>query len=284
MASRDRLPFDDEGGDPGRNEHHSLVIGRRDVLRYAGLALTAIVLPSPPFVDDSFAQAGKKKRAPKPATPRQFSIVAYRKEDFVALQFQFVNLGPDTARKNLVVTASPSYIVVTHQPQHILEQAYVEPPPDVPDNGQQWETLAPIPARLSGPSRVAFVVPSGITQIPFDLEGLLQACREYEMKLALNALPPIEVTKFPLIFFEVVAPSGAQFELANTHRFINGIRRKRAIRKGAHYLGWGKLVTGATTVAAAPAPHAPKKPDPAKHETAIELPFRLLISPDRNGQ
>lgn len=107
---------------------------------------------------------------------RNFSISLRRPEDFLVLDFDFVNLElgrKDGARVvRPVDTAGPSYIVVNFPPQHIAEEAFQEAS-DTCGPGNGSVSRPPIRSRMSGPSRLVFEIPPEIRAIPFTVDGLL---------------------------------------------------------------------------------------------------------------
>ena len=92
-----------------------------------------------------------------------------RREEMLALSFDFVNMRLDTDASHIVHgdPTKPSYLIVTFPPQSVAEKTYFEddtggpPPADLP----------PVPARVSGPSRLVFFVPSTVPYIHFSLKG-----------------------------------------------------------------------------------------------------------------
>jgi len=121
------------------------------------------------------------------------TIDILRPDDLLALTIETQNLSLDATNPKkpmLVVSQSsaPAYLIVTFPPQSIVEEAYFETgtitsqptfnqaPPGTPPLGTTSGTLSPagsVPARLSGPSRLVFQLPKGLTQIPYQVETLL---------------------------------------------------------------------------------------------------------------
>ena len=87
------------------------------------------------------------------------------------LGFRFFNLAPSGGKVGAplvrVAAGRPAYVVVDLAPQHIFEQAEAEAEPG--------PTPVPVPLghRMAQPSRLAFRVPDGVTQVPFTLDALL---------------------------------------------------------------------------------------------------------------
>ena len=173
---------------------------RRDLLKAgaatAGLSLVAI---------DAFAKTADA--AQLLITPPTFTANALRRDDMLALRFEFFNL--QLVKGNLVRqnALSPAYIVATlgygadSAPQNIAEQAFLETAAalnnsDPSQHGQpatSGETLAnpgTVQALLSGPTRLAFRVPDTTLTIPFALASLLDVA-QLTMNVVPSALPPL---------------------------------------------------------------------------------------------
>lgn len=127
-----------------------------------------------------------------------FLFPVVRAGDLLALTFQFINLkfstGTGGARQLVRATEGrPAHIVVHLPAQHIAEQAFLEAAPEVPDapDAADGETPTPPPvqARLSGPSRLVFRLPDDMQAIPYTLAALLD-WRRLTLAVAPNALPP----------------------------------------------------------------------------------------------
>ncbi|MGO9558405.1 MAG: hypothetical protein ACLPQS_07875 [Acidimicrobiales bacterium] len=98
-------------------------------------------------------------------------VFLYRRDDLLTLRFDLYNLVLDTSGAAPVLTpsASPAWFVIVFPFQSIAEQCAIgktngepSPLPSTP-----VETLA------SGPSQLAFEVPTSVTSIPFTVKGLL---------------------------------------------------------------------------------------------------------------
>ena len=125
-----------------------------------------------------------------------FSVSVLRRDDLLALDFQFFNLAleggggkpPLLVRKD---STQPAFLVAQfNSPQNIAEQAYLEdvkvtspkhqPPPSGtnPPDPQSFSAEKPDPAgkvqtRAAGPSRLAFQLPPETTALPYSLDALL---------------------------------------------------------------------------------------------------------------
>ncbi|GAB3155776.1 hypothetical protein GCM10027258_61250 [Amycolatopsis stemonae] len=141
-------------------------VGRRTILAAGGAALLLANLPG-----DSPPQAVLAADA----TP-DLTLDLLRREDMLKLRFEFFNLRRSTAAgppKLVPVDAGAQSVIVVHfDSQHLMEETtYVSDP-----NGNPPANLpAPgfIAARAAGPSRIAFLVPSTVKELPYTEEGLL---------------------------------------------------------------------------------------------------------------
>ena len=139
------------------------------------------------------------------------TLMVLRPADLVALKVKLVNIrrrGDKFERRD---PDKPARLVVEHQPQSFGEEAFIEtadqPAMDggnVPltgykdDSGKPVEPEQPIlvddeptgPSRMvmAGPSRVAHLMPAGVTSIPATLPGLLTAMQDWPLALDANAL------------------------------------------------------------------------------------------------
>ncbi|MDD4635728.1 MAG: hypothetical protein PHS35_03860, partial [Dehalococcoidales bacterium] len=136
-----------------------------------------------------------------------FSASVLRKQDMLALKFDFYHLklnGANLERKN---PDRDAYIVVNfahgndYLPQSIGEQAFLETAeefsndtedpdnsPNPPGGSDPLPQPGSVAARLGGPSRLVFKIPPGIPPIPFTLNELL-SWEKYELSVAPTALP-----------------------------------------------------------------------------------------------
>ena len=90
------------------------------------------------------------------APPPDFRTLLLRKEDLVHLRFDFYNLVLNSSKTALVRKAAGARLMlVTHPPQHILEEALGE--------NQSLVILAPpFASRIAGTSRIAFQIPDEV--------------------------------------------------------------------------------------------------------------------------
>ncbi|NOX82952.1 MAG: hypothetical protein GXP06_08185 [Alphaproteobacteria bacterium] len=127
-----------------------------------------------------------------------------RSDDFLYFDYRLNNLRVMGSAPNQVIARinaqKPAWIVVEHQAQSIDEQAYWENIPSQPDfpndpqpmPGTETTPTPPTTAmsRISGRSKLVFQMPSGVSQSQWGLDGLLEACRTWPMRLDALAKPP----------------------------------------------------------------------------------------------
>jgi hypothetical protein len=151
-----------------------------------------------------------------------------RPRDLLVLDFEFINLDVVVSGRGAMLQprdANEESIVIVHfPPQHVAEQAFFRTLDANRDHGHEPTTLPPVGSRLSGPSRLAFTLPSE-EAYPYTLEWLLD-WREWKPRL----VPVAQVA-------DEEFPKGA----------IPEIRKPRAT------------------------------------ETAVEVPYRLFLSPLADG-
>ena len=270
-----------------------------------------------------FASAAGQQRIQRPEvrldTKRLTSLVALpslsvavlRPEDLLHLSFQFVNLKLEATRLESRLTRiqpdQSAFIRVDFPAQNIAEQAFFEAAegyplpknpltgqPDSDANKKRSDDLQepPVASRLSGPSWLVFKVPGDVQQIPYTLEALLKACREYEQNLAPVALPPNlpglpsesfrscePARRLPALDKEkriLIPPSQIQMRQPSTTTLRVATETPQARTQRATVTP--KIVT---TQMVAPMGQLLKIAPPQSTETAIECPYRLIVSPNR---
>ncbi len=262
---------------------------RRTFLKLGGLSVPATAL-SGCGPDESGSTA---RQVQLDAAHVDHWVTVYRKEDMVALRFGFVNLARHNPGDPLTRSDpdSPAYIVVSHEPQHILELTFAEDE----DPATPYAPLkGPIAGRLAGRSRVAYEVPDDVVSIDLTVEDLLAAARDYPLVVAQNATPPespIRQNTFVLAdsgfasarlvddAFQTVSDGSG----STTVVFDTGVvRATRGIRLLGQATG---LDVGLQAFEIPPLTFTPGPPEePGPLETSLELPFRLEVSPNTYGQ
>jgi hypothetical protein len=185
--------------------------------------------------------------------------------------------------------------------------------PDAGKSGDDGLKDPPVDSRIAGPSRLVFTVPAGTSAITYSLEDLLAKCSELELSVAPTALPPGHPIGRTYI------KDAASFNLQNFNKAAlyqtNVISATKAVvtakggtaSKGtgvqdmileARGRSWTKLSTVGRSLSskedlaiseAVSSRYAgwlaakPKLAPPTASQTAIEAPFRLIISPNVYG-
>ncbi len=285
---------DREGNGNGPEKPGELT--RRRFLYFAGVVgMTPVVNGVDPLqLTQTTRPQIKAKIADKPLVPLQnlkFSVL--RPDDLLALEFECVNLriqeGPRPAlvRQN---AANPAYLIVHFPPQHIAEQAFYETagPAIKPDEKEAKtrpepttsETPSPPPvlSRIAGPTRLAFLVPKEISEIPLTIESLL-SWESLEPSLVGVAIPPrvpTAGTAAPVrgqIQPRAIAPVTASDAVSFTPpAYVPIILPGGAPRQNIHQTRVSKVPAQLNLAVL-------KIAEPAAHQTALELPYRLILSP-----
>ncbi|MDW8075642.1 MAG: hypothetical protein RMK00_07705 [Bacteroidota bacterium] len=221
----------------------------------------------------------------------KFSIVVLRPEDLLHLRFDFVNIN---LSGNTLTIGANALIAVTFPPQSIAERAYYETAPGETSPGTtETPGLPPVPARLSGESRLVFRVPQSLGTLPLTLDALLDWSK-FELSVAPTAAPPsvdaaLSIATNALLAFAAAKtpdkqPAGgstaqqSQFQLSPTlSSKITSPVIKTAIVNNPSLLGLvgQSLLTRIAEIVASKQPPSEPRPE----HTAIELPYRLFISP-----
>ena len=213
-----------------------------------------------------------------------------------------------------------AYLIVTLPPQNLSEIAYFTTapeypekiPPDLPDDPEEPDD-PPIRSIIAGWSRLAFKVPDPMAPIEWTSAGVLAAIGELQLNVAANALPPrppvreflpgVGESTGPLIMASAEFAAAGVVAASANPRFTTGTtavrtvralaRAQQRLRTSAHAIGLveglDSLVLGSAVDLAGPEVFIPpelfrpKPSPPATNQTAIELPWRLVLSPSRDG-
>jgi hypothetical protein len=102
-----------------------------------------------------------------------FQIEVVRREDMLALTFEFVNLSLNagTGTVSRADATKPAYVAVIFPPQNLAEAHYQEDAKGLPALPVGNAGVRPIPSRLSGESRLVFWIPPTAPPIHFSLKG-----------------------------------------------------------------------------------------------------------------
>src|SRR5208283_5704110 len=179
-----------------------MLVQSRDVARTSRRTFVKMLAGGVAVTATGYVALGELHYLPSWAFPwnfrtQSFTTSAVRPDDFVYLDFEFVNLHLNTSGNsaNLVKSADPAYIIVTFPPQSVAEQAFYEVPASNysqqdgqgnpltqgeagyepnPSSGET-PTARPVESIISGTSRVVFVVPTSVSSIEYTLDSLLSA-------------------------------------------------------------------------------------------------------------
>ena len=190
-----------------------------------------------------------------------------RPDDLFVAELALFNLVRQGADELVKKSASkPAYLVLHLPRQHVLE-ATVDEGADPP--------APPVASRIAGPTRLVFRAPDDAGAITYSLSSLLASTTAWDLAVGLNATPPAGLE-----------PKGLRVPLMPP-RFRLGVARD-LIRLRRHRVQARVLALSMPALAPLDAPGdlaAPTVPtvpmEPDGLETAIELPFRLLVSPHR---
>ncbi|MEU7576606.1 hypothetical protein AB0B50_03255 [Streptomyces sp. NPDC041068] len=238
------------------------------------------------------------------ASPSPEPYRLLRATDLLDLHFAFLGLRlerPLLGPRRLVRKdpAQPAFLVVTFGPQHVAEQAFFEVSPGLPAPGTPAAGAAPagsephkpppVASRVGGRSLLVFAV-AAEDIIEYTESGLLTAMRTLPLRVVDAAREPASAARLTQAMGGPSSPGSSPdvfqaLRLARTTAVL-------AARHGAH----GPVAAGllratsapgaseaeATHASAAPGPENPLA-DAADPRTAIELPYRLLLSPPRTA-
>lgn len=252
------------------------------------LALIGVSLPiSPLLAEPSTALFFSEDDLPP--IDGQVNLSIFRPQDLLHLKMSFLNFKKGTGNQ-LERSGGDAFLAVFFQPQSIAEQAF-----DLSEARQY-----PAAAFLSGPSRLVFKIPASVTTIPLTAEKILDWSK-YELVVNGRALAP---NKFIL--------SGAHFNTGqirpNANLNSNNLNlNTRANKVLSNYqqsqnLASAKLRTQRQnenyrlaseeqleelikeTFKNTPSsvnPRSIRMGEPDQNETAIELPWRVILSPNQ---
>jgi hypothetical protein len=251
--------------------------------------------------------------------PAHLRLPVIRPDDFLFFELELDNLRIEAGAPPHLVradAAKPARLIVHFPPQNIAEQAFFEtatgypvskpgdssapPDPDVGTATSQTPGPPPVRARIAGWSRLAFTVPPAALPLDYTLPALLDACGALPLAVPPTALPPDKPKKLlpPKREALVARPVGAAPGAARPAAAAKPVAAV-ALQSGAAAAGKvARPVVSAQTArlraaAQAPVVSAVMRPEgiagtllqvlrprePEAGETAIEAPYRLLISP-----
>lgn len=244
----------------GGSDDFSSGITRRGFLQAGGFVLISASAPE--------LLVGCGGSDPEGGTPGEDARVRIiRPDDLLVAEIGLFNLtrqGGDTLVRNN--PSQPAYVVLHLPRQHVLERTLDEggnPP------------APPLASRLSGPTRLVFRAPEGTDELTYSLSSLLAAVAGWDLAVALNAKPPAGVEplrgRLPLLPPPLVRP-------AHVASIIRRRRHRLRTRVLPYQVPGLVPFDGPDDLAAPSVPTVPV--EPSDLETAIELPFRLIVSPN----
>lgn len=176
--------------------------------------------------------------------------------------------------------------------------------PEPSGGGAEPPTGPPVRARIANESRLAFAVPDGF-DVPYTLEGVLEAVESLPLAVSANARPPTAKSPRPLLLRDLLEigfdkrvarlppaqrAALSSFAVRNARialqpdapaanlllRHASGSPGLRAYRLPAARIDVPPLRAGDIAI---PLPRGPRPAPPTAQQTAIELPWRLILSP-----
>lgn len=253
-----------------------------------------VVRPTVPDFTSSLFDSGKPGRA------------VVRTEDLLAIRIELRNLSvvPGTPPRLRKTATGAAYLALHFPPQAITEETFFETRPagtsnpkrpdgtnDKPDPAGGSEPLKPPPvrARIAGESRLVFAVPDGF-DVPYTLEGVLEACTQLAPSVGANAKAPA-APRAAIALSDLFATDLGRLS-ARQRRSLTSFAM-RSLRVAAvqgdvttlqlRQLGGGvglkPLPRAIGGVVAVPVPRPARPALPTATQTAIELPWRLILAP-----
>jgi len=285
---KDPRPDETAGAEPEGPAQPSDLSRRRFLYMAGVVGMTPVINGVDPLqITRTKTQIKAKVPAKTVALAQNLTFSVLRPDDLLALEFECVNLEskagppPKLVRKN---PAAPAYIVVHFPPQHIAEQAFFEttpsysPPPGSRAEPSTAETPTPPPvlSRISGPTRLAFFVPKEVQEIPLTVESLL-AWEDLEPSLVAVAIPPRLPATLTPARGQVQTKAPASVRPAEAVKFappayVPVILPGGAPSRNLYQARVSKVPAQLNLAVLKIAP-------PAGHQTALELPYRLILSP-----
>jgi len=214
--------------------------------------------------------------------PLNFKLSVVRHEDLLALDFEFINFNLETgggkpARLVRKEANKPAYLIVHFKPQSIAEQAFWEAAPEFNNASSDPLKDPPIQSRLSGPSRLAFLIPDNIQEIPYTFHELL-SWEKYEQSVVPSALPPPSLPlPGSIVQPEMMAPMTRKVPPRSFHP------DQPLSPPDEEPAGVAGPIPPSTIRIPTPAELKPKLVKPELTHTAIEMPYRLILSPSHRA-
>lgn len=287
-----------------RGDDRPLALTRRGLLKLMSAGIAVAALPD--------LAACTVETAPGPDDDKLLASAKWlavgRRDDLVVLTIGIIGLDVLDAGKTpppgglalkgslyLGRTSGPAYILVDHAPQHTLEETFQEPPmigPPAPGTVPASGEL--VQHRISRKSRLSFFVPDAIVAIPYELDAILAALSTLQLHVAPNAWD--EPQGASIVYtpsFEHVPvreDAAAEADLPTSTRIKRALKAARARKSRLAFRTANPETTLRPALETNPRPAdniirvGPMTPQaPSGLATQIELPFRLLISPNSHA-
>ena len=254
-----RLP-----GGPTSVTKDALSIDRRDFLRLTGLtAAAASVTGAVGCADpDEVLGVGNLSQAQEESDGIQ--TVAFRPDDQLFVLFRFGGLVLDEEANSLALADAdkPGLVSIYFAPQHVFEQSLLEEADEVGDPAPPSSPPRPVNTRLSETSVLVFEVPAEQAPIEYTLSSVLHACRSFRLRVHPNALERVGRLRRKTPPLVVPAPGSPL-----------------SARRAGQALGTAGVVhTGQPAI-----PYYEPAIPVDRTATRLELPYRLLISPNERA-
>ncbi|NCD16444.1 MAG: hypothetical protein EOL91_03870 [Actinobacteria bacterium] len=207
-----------------------------------------------------------------PPVQRRLTISArmLRPRDLLDLTVtaQGAGLRREPDRPVLVVGPDGGRLVVGFAFQHLGEQAW-------PESAVSPEPSGVATHRAARPSRLAYDLPAGL-ELPWTVEGLLAVLPTLHLRVVPLATPAA-TTRQKLPMWVLTRPEVAT---AAAHGSVT-LQRARSVRllRGLTHGGIGTLPDQPLVPSPPVRPRRTRPRPPAEDETALEIPYRLVVSP-----
>ncbi len=198
-----------------------------------------------------------------------------RPDDLLALKFEFYNLtlsaGAGQPSLTRVQPNQLAYVVVQFWPQHVAEEAFIE---TSSSTALPPQAKPPITSRVAGPSRLAFIVPASVTEIPYTVKSLLDWA-QYEQSVTPLATPPKPQT-FALPNQSLGSAKRTQepqtAAIQKSPQYYRQIEPYQSQTRQPSPLVQGMFAGGQLIQFA-------QVKEPGVLQTSIEAPYRMIVSP-----
>jgi len=279
----------------------TFTLSRRGLLQLMGAGIAVAALPStaacrfetaPGPDDDSLLRSAKW-------------FVVSRKDDLVVLSFGVIGFDVIDAKKTappqgtvlkgslyLGRTSGPAYLLVKHLPQHVLEEAFIEPIGYGPPTPGTVPAGGPVQHRIARKTRLSFSVPDAVLAIPFELDAILATLSTLKLHVAPNAWdePPGSTILYVPAFAPIPVVPRDALPVPVAEQMKRALRAARARKRRLAFHALNPETTlrprpdGALHTADAIVRTGPILPQaPSGLSTQIEMPYRLVISPNANA-